>query len=568
MADLATLERALRKADAAGDISAARMLAQAIREASPEPESRGFGGMAGDMMAGAVRGAGSIGATVLAPIDAAARKLGLSNDFIGRTDRRAMMDQALAGLGADTDSFAFGAGKLGAEIAGTMGAGGVLARGASLLPGATRAAPLIESIGSAGFKAGGLTGAGALGTRAAGGAVTGGAAAGLVNPEDAGTGALIGGALPGATKAAGYLGSKVGGALRPSVADPDLARKAIIDYGIPLGPSDITKSGLTKAARSLLDDTFLVGRIGAKRKENIQGAFNKAVGKTFGADEVSLTPKVIDNAKKRMGAEFDRIWNGNALQYDGDLFQNIQSLRANASKLPDAEASRVMSWIDDLERRAIPGQNGELFIPGDVANRFQSKLRVESEKATGFLKDDLSTLRKSIIDAFNRSVSPEDAAALTANRKQYKAFKTVEPLLQGAEAGVAGRSVGDVPAGLLPQAVRQSYKGGIAGSPFEDLSQIGSQFVADRVARTGGSNRALLQNSAVGAAIGTGAFSNPVAAGAVLPVAAGVESLLSSPAIARAMLPNAKPSAVQRLIEQLELERLLYQAAPVVGASR
>lgn len=567
--DLERMERALRNADAAGDVEAARTIAAAIREGQQQ-QSRGALGVMGDMAAGAVRGAGSIGATILSPLDAVARRLGLENDFIGRRDRRQAMDSALGNMGADTDSFAYGAGKLGSEVAGTMGVGGMLARGAmTAAPAAAgRVAPLLDAVGSAGFRAGGLTGAGGLGVRTAGGALTGGASAGLVNPGDAGEGAIIGGALPGAVKVAGAAGSRIGSALRPSVAEPELAAKAIRDYGIPLGPSDITKSAMVKGARSLLDDTFLVGKIGQGRRDNIQGAFNKAVGKTFGADDVSLTPKVIDDAKKRMGAEFDRIWDNNVLQYDGDLFKSMQALRDNASKLPAGESARVMSWLDDFDRRMLPGPNGELYVPGDVANRFQSKLRAEADKATGFLKEDLSTLRRDILGAFNRSVSPEDAAALTKNRGQYKAFKTVEPLLQGAEAGVAGRSIGDVPAGLLPQAVRQSYKSGIANSPFADLSQIGSQYVADRVARTGGSSRAMIQNSAVGAALGTGAFTNPALAAGVIPGAAGLEALLSSPAVARAMLPKAKPTAVQRLLDQLELERILYQSAPVLGASQ
>ena len=48
-----------------------------------------------DLVAGGVRGAGSIGATILAPIDAAARAVGVQNDFIGRDDRREQMDAGL-----------------------------------------------------------------------------------------------------------------------------------------------------------------------------------------------------------------------------------------------------------------------------------------------------------------------------------------------------------------------------------------------------------------------------------------------------------------------------------------
>lgn len=62
--------------------------------------------------------------------------------------------------------------------------------------------PLAESVATAGFRTGAVaptTGAGRiadLAIRGAGGAVTGGISAGLVNPEEAGTGAAIGAAIP------------------------------------------------------------------------------------------------------------------------------------------------------------------------------------------------------------------------------------------------------------------------------------------------------------------------------------------------------------------------------------
>jgi len=58
----------------------------------------------GDIVGGAVQGAANIGSTLLAPIDWTARKAGISNDFIGRDDRRAASRADLGNLGADTDS--------------------------------------------------------------------------------------------------------------------------------------------------------------------------------------------------------------------------------------------------------------------------------------------------------------------------------------------------------------------------------------------------------------------------------------------------------------------------------
>lgn len=165
----------------------------------------------GNAAAGLLRGAGSIGATLLAPVDIASDALngkGLSLD--ANRQRRADMDSALQGLGAQPDSWMYKGGKIGGEILGTAGAGGVLGNVAARLGAST---PVVQAITSSGFSAGGRTGLAGMATRAAGGALTGGVTAAAVNPEDAATGAALGAALPiavhGAGKVAGAMGRGV-----------------------------------------------------------------------------------------------------------------------------------------------------------------------------------------------------------------------------------------------------------------------------------------------------------------------------------------------------------------------
>jgi hypothetical protein len=107
--------------------------------------------------------------------------------------------------------------------------------------------------------------------------------------------------------------------------------------------------------------------------------------------------------------------------------------------------------------------------------------------------------------------------------------------------GVAGREAGDVPAGLLPGAVLQSYKSNPAGSPLAELSKMGSKYLVDRSPQTGGSARALIQNSAIGGALGVGMFSNPLLAAGVIPVGMGMNQVLGSPMLARGLLSAQAP---------------------------
>jgi len=232
MATLEQLHAALIKADAAGNADDAKVFADEIRKmrgapvakAAPEKSFAGtvldtaLGGLRDvkqfgvDLGAGALRGAGSIGATLIRPFESGA----------DNAARRQGMDAALESRGARPDSLGYGAGKLGGEIAGTAGAGSALGNGlARLAPGMVanvpRAAQLVEVLRSGGFTLGGqaattLGGRAAdVGIRAAGGAIGGAVSAGMVNPDDAATGALIGGVLPVAVQG---IGAAVGAAGR------------------------------------------------------------------------------------------------------------------------------------------------------------------------------------------------------------------------------------------------------------------------------------------------------------------------------------------------------------------
>ena len=115
------------------------------------------------------------------------------------------------------DSTAFTVGRVGGNIAATLPVGGALGAGtraaAPMLAGAGMSARTVEALASAlasgGFRVGQnapQSAALTLALRAAGGGATGAASAGLVNPDDALTGGLIGAALPPGLAAIGKAG--------------------------------------------------------------------------------------------------------------------------------------------------------------------------------------------------------------------------------------------------------------------------------------------------------------------------------------------------------------------------
>jgi hypothetical protein len=344
-----------------------------------------------------------------------------------------------------------------------------------------------------------------------------------------GVGGISGAALPAVVQGARALATP---------RDTDLANRAINQYGIPLGVADVTDSRFVKGARSVLNDLPLTGAMGAADRDGVQRGFNRAVGRTFGANADNLSPQVMGQARQNIGGELNRIWNNNNLRIDPQFITDLQTQMGRMQNLNPQQAQAVNAQVQNLLQRV--NQNGE--IPGSFVNNWQSELRLAADGEKGLHQDILNSLRRSVINTFNRSVTGPDAQALTTARGQYKAFKTVEPLMNKAEAAVAGRVSGDVPAALLPNAVAQSYGSQVAQSPFADLSQIAGRYLVDRTPQTGGSVRALMQNAGVGTLALGGGLGGAAAAGS-LPAAVagaggaiGLQGLLGSTRVANSLV--------------------------------
>jgi hypothetical protein len=258
-----------------------------------------------NLAAGAVRGAGSIGATLLYPVDTITdavkgdRQQGLSDLVTNKAkpltrnqERRAAMDSALQSMGADPSSLPYGAGKLGAEIAGAAGIGNALALPVRALSSAPLASAIASGLESGGFAVNGMGGVPGILTRAGTGAVTNGAMAGAIDPQYAGTGALIGSILPPAVMGAGKLGNALssgmeGGAerlmqsaLKPTIkqlqtGDAAIATRTLLDRGINPNAAGVEK------LRALIDDvdTQITGAIsGSNATIDKQAVLNRLNG--------------------------------------------------------------------------------------------------------------------------------------------------------------------------------------------------------------------------------------------------------------------------------------------------
>lgn len=316
------------------------------QQSAPQEESSFLGNAAqgvGNLAAGAVRGAGSIGATILAPFDMAKDAIaGKGLSLESNRQRRADIDAGLQTLGADPESLLYKGGKLAGEIAGTAGAGGVLAKGAQAVPALTRAVPsLVPALQSGGFKIGqeATTKSGMLANallRTGAGGATGATMAGMVNPEDAGTGAILGAAMPGAFKLAGEAGiavNKVGkamarrlmqSALKPTIkqlktGDARVAVDTLLDLGINPNAKGVEKM------RGMVDD------INTAIADKLKGS-NATVSRQSVLD-------YLGGVREKFGSQVNPLDDLGAIQKVGDEFVAHPYFKSVEAQGPALEAA-------------------------------------------------------------------------------------------------------------------------------------------------------------------------------------------------------------------------------------
>lgn len=504
-----------------------------------------------DALGGAVRGAGSVGATLLAPYDMAKDALngkGLSLD--SNRERRAGMDAGLKELGADPDSMAYGAGKLGAEIAGTAGVGGLLAKGAAAIPGVANAAPgVVNALRTSGMTTGlspaTLAGkAGDLALRTGASAAVGGASAGLVDPESAGTGALIGGAMPGVTKAFGSAGSAVGkyaAKLAQSGVPDDVAKLAVRakELGVDIPADRLVNNRPMNALAAGLNYVPFSGR--AASEDLMSSQLNKAVSNTFGQDSSNVT-MALRRANDQLGMKFDQTLKNTGVNFDKQLFDDAAATYNRAEKELGSDALRpIKTALDDLFEK---GQSG--VIDGQAAYNIKKNLD-RIGKGSSNEAFHARELKDVLMDALNRSLGPKEAAAFATTRQQYGNMRSLEKLAKnGAEGEIS--------------VARLANMKNINNESLQEIADIAAQFVKPRESQHGGAQRAL-----VGAAAAFGGGIPATAAG----IGAGraANSVLNSQRLKNLMLGESQPQgAIGGLLKNPEALQLLTRSAPVVGA--
>lgn len=314
--------------------------------------------------------------------------------------------------------------------------------------------------------------------------------------------AAMGGLDPGtgaerATRAGlGYAGGKVGEGLgwlaskalgRSSMgAAPVLAEGAPGNkWGIPLTVGQSTQNRPAQIAESVVSNLPGGAGVMSKAHDRTFGAFNKAVAGTFGDDATALTPEVMGAARERVGKTIGDIAKRNTLQIDRQFAQEIaQRSQEAATELTDDSLRLFNKQIDTLLSQA-----GDGTVSGKFYQSLDTKLgRMAKGTNDGNLKNQLVGFRKSLREAFDRSISEPDAAAWQQSRKQYANLMTVADAVKNTGDGALS------PARLLQtvNAAQPNAKFG-SGTDLAELAQWAKKTLPDKIPNSGTAQRLFYQ---------------------------------------------------------------------------
>jgi hypothetical protein len=391
--------------------------------------------------------------------------------------------------------------------------------------------------------------------RVAGGAIAGGAAAGLVNPEDAGMGALIGGAAPVVTRVAGAAGGRLGEVLRGPQQSPDLVQaiQSARQSGYVIPPTQ---------AKPTLGNRLLEGFSGKLTTAQNASARNQAVTNAKAATAIGLpadtklTPDVLKTVRDQAGQAYDALGSVGSIpagpSYDKALDSIAAPFLKAQSSFPGAKTSPVVDLVESLRTpsfdsaaaiekiKQLRTASDDAFRTGntDIARASRSAAKALEDAIEGHLQQSGNT---QLLNQFR------DARQLIA--KTYSVEKALNP------------STGTIDAKALAS---QLKRGKPLSGDLKEAAEFASRF--PKAAQPIEGMGSLPQTSPLDWALGAGmsaSTANPLLLASVMARPAA-RSLTLSPVVQNRLVSSGQNPLM--MLANPDLAQLGYRAAPVLGS--
>lgn len=253
-----------------------------------------------------------------------------------------------------------------------------------------------------------------------------------------------------------------------------LAKEAIDTFGIPLTAAQIGGSQMAKLGESAIRNLPLSGA--REHEMKTRQSFNQAVAKTFGEDAKTITQTVMDQAKKRIGGEINRIENNAQVNFDPQLINDLAAVEGQArAGLTDQEFAVVKRLLDGTIQNVTPANTLEGTTYGNLLSR-KSPLDQGVANSNPNIARPAQEIKIALQDALQRSLKGADLDDYRAARFEYKNMKTIEPLVKKAPTG-------DISPALLNSEVSKNFPNRAFDSSgtnaLDKLAKIGQAFLKE-----------------------------------------------------------------------------------------
>lgn len=256
-----------------------------------------------------------------------------------------------------------------------------------------------------------------------------------------------------------------------------LAQKAI-NSGIDLRPSQISDQPFIKMLDSAIGKLPFSG-LGPHNEKQME-SFGRAVASTFGSDATNLTPKVMNDAKERIGEVFNRVGAKTNIVADNTFHDRLFGVLKDAENVvPEHDAKVIQNQIENIistvdKNGTLSGKSYQALIAhGGAIDRGMHSSNSEIRYYVGKLRDVLD-------DGLQSAANPQDLADLKKARLEYKNLMTVKDI--AAKANIEG----EISPALLLGAVKKSYNNmAFTGAgQIGDLAKIGQGFLKESPSST------------------------------------------------------------------------------------
>lgn len=285
---------------------------------------------------------------------------------------------------------------------------------------------------------------------------------------------VAGSALASVEKGAVATGKAAGKGLQYAAA-PTVAKELVPlaqrarSFDIPLRLDQVAP---TSTRKTLLKVTQDLPFSGVDVFENAQrGAWNRALAKTIGQNTENLGPQTIKNFLDDAGKKFDSALKGESIPVSQGTFGRLDDIIANADlNMTDDLKKIVVKNIDKLKQDI-----GGNVISGEKLASYRSSLLKRIPTAPAGAKQALGEIIDTIDDLVETTISPDKSDILRTARREWRNFRTLEPLLEKSTDGKVD------PTQLLNRVSSSKYikasRSAVGEDDLVDLARIGKELL-------------------------------------------------------------------------------------------